>query len=158
LDAVGLEKLVRSVLGDAVEAVEHGHGVVQVKVSVDKVVEAARALKEAGFDHAKDVTAVHDKKEGRIRVIYHLSSYTRRDLSRWVLGLYYEVPEDRDRVPSLYSVYTSVDFQEREVYEGFGLYFEGHPDMRPLLLAPTVAEQKPLRRDFVVKEENIFRQ
>ncbi len=148
---------VKKILGDMVKNVEVGKDVVQVEVDISNIRDAAKKMKEAGFDHAKDVTAVHDKKEGKIRIIYHLSSYTNPELAKTIVGIYYTIPESQDRVPTLYDIYTSVDFLEREIYEGFGIYFEGHPDMRPLLLAPTVAELKPMRRDFIVKEENIFK-
>jgi len=148
---------VKKILGDMVKNVEVGKDVVQVEVDISNIRDAAKKMKEAGFDHTKDVTAVHDKKEGKIRIIYHLSSYTNPELAKTIVGIYYTIPESQDRVPTLYDIYTSVDFLEREIYEGFGIYFEGHPDMRPLLLAPTVAELKPMRRDFIVKEENIFK-
>ncbi len=152
-----LVEYLKSVLGDLVKSVEQGKDVVHVEVDIERVREAAKRLKEAGFDHVKDVTATDYKKEGYIMIVYHASSYSRKELSRYIVGLAYRIPRDRDRVPSLYDIWTSADFQEREIYEGFGIVFEGHPDMRPLLLAPTIAELKPLRRDFVVKEENIFK-
>lgn len=149
---------IKAVLGDMVESVEEGKGVVHIFVPVDKVVEAAKKLKEMGFDHVKDVTAIDYPKENTIKIIYHVSSYGDLELSKHIVGLGYSVPRDTVKVPSLYYVWTSADFQEREVYEGFGILFEGHPDMRPLLLSPPVAEQRPLRKDFVVKEDSIFRQ
>ena len=50
----------------------------------------------------------------------------------------------------------SAEFQEREMYEFFGVNFEGHPDLRPLLLTPDVAAQRPLRKDFKVVEEDDY--
>lgn len=151
-----IEKI-KSALGDIIESIEEGKGVVHVFVPVDKIVEAARKLKELGFDHIKDVTAIDYPKENVIKIIYHASSYGNVELSKYIVGLGYSIPRDTERVPSLYSVWTTADFQEREVYEAFGIVFEGHPDLRPLLLSPPVAELKPLRKDFVVKEETIFR-
>lgn len=43
---------------------------------------------------------------------------------------------------------------EREVYEFFGIVFDDHPDLRLLLLTPVIAALKPLRKDYVVKEES----
>jgi len=151
-----LEKI-RSALAEYIQDISEGKGLIEVLVPVESIVEAARRFKELGFDHVKSLTVVDYKKEGKIRVMYHASSYSDFELSKYIVGIGYEIPRDRDRVPSLIGVWTSVDFQEREVYEGFGITFEGHPDMRPILLAPPVAELKPLSKDFVVKEENIFK-
>jgi len=158
LEKEQLLDLIREALGEYIVETSEGKDVIEVLVNVDNIVEAARKFKELGFDHVKSLTVVDYKKEGKIRVMYHASSYSNPELARYIVGLGYEIPRDRDRVPSLIDVWTSVDFQEREVFEGFGISFEGHPDMRPVLLAPTVAELKPLRKDFVVKEENIFKQ
>jgi NADH-quinone oxidoreductase subunit C len=152
-----LANMVKEILSDYVVNIEVGKDLVHVEVKEENLLEAAKRLKEEGFDHVKDVTAVDYPKEGIIKIIYHVSSYSKKDLSRYVVGLSYTISRDRTSVPSLYSVWTSADFQEREVYEGFGIRFEGHPDMRPLLLAPNVAELKPLRKDYVVKEEPIFK-
>ena len=73
------------------------------------------------------------------------------------MGIGTEIPRDNPKMPTLVYVWRSVEFQEREVFEFFGIEFEGHPDLRPLLLSPPVAEKRPLRKDFIVKEEPIIR-
>ncbi len=152
-----LVAMIKEKLGDMIVSIEEGKDLIHVEVSVDNIVEAARRMKEMGFDHVKDVTAIDYPKENVIKIFYHASSYGNTDLSRYIVGIGYSIPRDRTSVPSLYYVWTTADFQEREVYEGFGIVFEGHPDMRPLLLAPPIAEKKPLRKDFVVREEPIFK-
>ena len=157
MDKNELIEKIRSELAEFIVSIEEGKDLIEVIVRPESIVEAARRLRGMGFDHVKSVTATDYKKEGKIRIVYHASSYSVLELSTYIVGVGYEIPRDQDRVPSLIDVWTSVDFQEREVYEGFGIYFEGHPDMRPVLLAPTVAELKPLRKDFIVKEEPIFK-
>ena len=158
MDVNELVEYVKKALGDIeVKNIDVGKDVVHVEVDIKDVVEAAKRLKKAGFDHVKDVTAIDYKKDGYILIVYHASSYSNKDLSKHIVGLAYRIPRDQERVPTLYYVWTSADFYEREVYEGFGIVFEGHPDLRPLLLAPPVAEQKPLRKDFVVREAPIFK-
>ncbi len=152
-----LVELARRIIGEFIVSTEIGKDLVHVEVKPEHVLEAAKRLKDAGFDHVKDITAIDYKKEGIIKIIYHLSSYSNKELSRHILGLSYSIPRDQETVPSLYSIWTSADFQEREVFEGFGIHFEGHPDLRPLLLSPPVAELKPMRKDFIVKEEPIFK-
>ena len=59
------------------------------------------------------------------------------------------VPADDPTVPSLCTVYPGVNFPEREVYDLFGITFEGHPDMTRILM-PDDWEGHPLRKDFSV--------
>ncbi|BAN90365.1 NuoC-like protein [Aeropyrum camini SY1 = JCM 12091] len=136
---------------------DEGKGFVDFIVSVDDLVKAAEALKAAGFDHVVSVTAVDYPKERKFRVVYHVSSYLDPHLKGAIVGLGVEIPRvEKPSMPSLSQVWVSAEFQEREVYEFFGIEFEGHTDLRPLLLTPPVAEKRPLRKDFVVREESIY--
>ncbi|MEB3851735.1 MAG: NADH-quinone oxidoreductase subunit C [Desulfurococcales archaeon] len=137
--------------------VEEGKGFVAFRVPAERVVEAAEALKSAGFDHVKSVTAVDRPKEGVIEVTYHVSSYSDPELARGIVGITVSLPRDNPRMPSLSRIWVSAEFQEREVFEFFGVVFEGHPDLRPILLIPPLAEKHPLRKDFIVKEEQVYK-
>lgn len=139
------------------ESVEEGRGFVSFRVPLDRLVEAAESLKSVGFDHVKSVTAVDRPKEGVIEVTYHVSSYGDPALARGIIGLTVRIPRDNARIPSLSRIWISAEFQEREVFEFFGVVFEGHPDLRPILLAPPIAELRPLRKDFAVVEEPIYK-
>ncbi len=151
------EKL-KEIMGDLVTKVEVHKGFVFLETSVDKFKDAAKKLKEIGFDHVKSVTVVDRIKEGVFEVGYHVSSYLNEELAKYVVELATTVSRERPVVPSLVDIWLSSEFQEREAHEGFGIVFEGHPDLRPLLLAPPVAEKKPMRKDFVIKEEGIYRE
>ncbi|MCE4603606.1 MAG: NADH-quinone oxidoreductase subunit C [Aeropyrum sp.] len=138
-------------------SVEEGKGFYDIIVEREYLVAGATALKEAGFDHVVSLTVTDYPKEKKFRLVYHLTSYLDYEIAGAIIGLGVEVPRsDRPSVPSLTQVWRSAEFQEREVYEFFGIEFEGHPDLRPLLLTPPVAELRPLRKDFVVREENIY--
>jgi len=54
-------------------------------------------------------------------------------------------------MPSLRDIFYSVEFHERECFEMLGVYFDGHPDNRRLLLPEDWADIPPLRKDFRVK-------
>ena len=58
---------------------------------------------------------------------------------------------DSTRLPTLRDVFYSVEFHEREIFEMFGVFFEGHPDNRRLLLPEDWADLPPLRKDFAIK-------
>jgi NADH-quinone oxidoreductase subunit C len=151
------EKL-KEQLGDLITKVEIHKGFILVEAPLDKFKEAAKRLKEMGFDHVKSVTVVDRIKEGVFEVGYHVSSYLNEELAKYIVELVTNIPRDNPRVPSLVDIWLSAEFQEREAHEGFGIIFEGHPDLRPILLAPTVAELRPMRKEFVVKEEGIYRE
>jgi len=103
------------------------------------------------------VTAVDYPRLGRLKVVYHVSSYTVEDYMGVEVGLgAYVERGDRPVIPSLTPIWPSAEFQEREVFEFFGIEFEGHPDLKPLLLIPPLAEKRPLRKDYVVREESIY--
>ena len=79
-------------------------------------------------------------------VVYHLFSVVKKHgpvVLRTRTG-------DREKditVPSLMPVYRSVEFQEREVFDLFGVHFEGHPDLRRLLMWDEF-EGHPMRKDY----------
>lgn len=156
MKAEDVKTLVERILEGMIRGVEIRKGYVEVVVDLEKVVEAAKRLKEAGFDHVKSVTAVDYPKESKIRVTYHVSSYLNEELARVIVGLSVDLPRDNPVMESLTGIWRSAEFQEREVYEFFGVTFRGHPDLRPLLLIPELAEKRVLRKDFVVREESIY--
>jgi NADH-quinone oxidoreductase subunit C len=153
--AQGIVDRLKSALGEGI-SVEQLKGYLELQVDPGRLVDAARRLKEAGFDHVKSVTAVDYPAKKQIKVIYHVSSMLDEELAKYVVGLATSVDRDDPVVPSLVGVWLSAEFHEREVYEYFGVRFDGHPDLRPLLLTPDLAAQKILRKDFKVVEEDDY--
>ncbi|MEB3788134.1 MAG: NADH-quinone oxidoreductase subunit C [Desulfurococcales archaeon] len=150
-------EFVERTLEGLVKKIEAGKGFIEAEVDLENLEEAARRLKEAGLDHVKSLTVTDYKDRGVFRVVYHASSYLNEELAGYIIGLAVEVPRNNPEVPTLTYVWRSVEFQEREVYEMFGINFKNHPDLRLLLLTPQIAELKPLTKDFVVKEEPVIR-
>nr|MDE0501081.1 NADH-quinone oxidoreductase subunit C [bacterium] len=118
-------------------------------VDVDRaqLSDLAAACRDAGFEVCVDVTAVdwYRSRRPRFEVVVNLLSHQHRRRLRVTAG----VPADDPTVPSLYPVYPGVNFPEREVYDLFGITFEGHPDMTRILM-PDDWEGHPLRKDFSV--------
>ena len=114
---------------------------------------------ELKFDHAESVGGVDYPDSKEIEVVYHLGSYTDEQLGNKIIALATKVPredipnpgKDSTRTPSLREVFYSVEFHERECFEMFGVYFEGHPDNRRLLLPEDWADIPPFRKDFKIK-------
>ncbi len=137
--------------------ISEGKGFVSVKVEKDGLKQAARILRELGFDHVKTVTAIDYPKENEFEIIYHASSFLNEELAKYIIELRTRIPRDKPEIETLTDIWPSAEFPERETFEFFGITFKGHPDLRPILLLPEVVDKKPLRKDFVVKEEGIFR-
>ncbi len=152
---ISLQDMIKEALGNNIIKIEDNKGYIDVVVPLEKLKESAIKVKQLGFDHVKSVTAVDYIQKKQFMVTYHISSYLNEELSRHVLGLSTFIDRDNPHIPSLATIWTSAEFQEREVYEFFGIIFDGHPDLRLLLLTPVVAALKPLRKDFVVKEDSI---
>ncbi len=131
-----------------------------INVDKDNIKEVATFLRDSlGFDHAESVSGVDYPKDKEIEVVYHLGSYTDPQLSKQIVALATRVPRednpnpghDNTKLPSLRDIFYSVEFHEREVFEMLGVYFEGHPDNRRLLLPEDWADLPPLRKDFKIK-------
>lgn len=112
-----------------------------IGVGRDTLLSTARELREIGFDRLGMVTAV-DREEFFV-VVYRLQS---RALSSAVF-LKTKAPRDDARVDSLVDVWPAANWQEREVFDLFGIVFDGHPDLRRILL-PDDFEGHPLRKDY----------
>jgi NADH-quinone oxidoreductase subunit C len=122
-------------------------------VFVDRqhIVEAVTLLRDdpdALYRMAVHVTAVdwpdREPDEPRFDVVYQLRSVHYNDVCRLIV----QVPEDDPRVPSLEKVYAGMDWHERECWDLMGIVFEGHHDLRRLLM-PEDWEGHPLRKDYV---------
>lgn len=118
-----------------------------VDVDRSQLSDLATACRDAGFEVCVDVTAVdwYRSRRPRYQVVVNLLSHEHRRRLRVTAG----VPADDPSVPSLYPVYPGVNFPEREVYDLFGITFDGHPDMTRILM-PDDWEGHPLRKDFSV--------
>jgi NADH-quinone oxidoreductase subunit C len=99
------------------------------------------------FAFLSDITTVDRfPLEPRFEVNYHLLSITRSDRLRLKVRL----PGNDPTLPSVSSVWPTANWHERENYDLFGIRFEGHPDLRRILM-PDDWEGYPLRKDYLVE-------
>jgi len=133
---------------------------VRIDVNRDDIKEVAEFARDVlNFDHAESVSGVDYPQDKEIEVVYHLGSYTDSSLSKQILVLTTRAQReenpipgnDATKLPSLREIFYSVEFHEREIFEMFGVYFQGHPDNRRLLLPEDWADLPPLRKDFAIK-------
>jgi len=111
------------------------------------VAERCREHAELKFDLLTDATCVDRfPQEPRFELNYHLVSIPRRDKIRLKVRLSGSDPV----VDTLVPVWPGANWLEREIFDLFGIRFEGHPDLRRILL-PEDWEGHPLRRDYPVE-------
>jgi NADH-quinone oxidoreductase subunit C len=121
-----------------------------VDLTSEDWVPCAGAAKAAGFEMCVDVTAVDylGTRDIRFDVVANLLSVEHGIRLRMLLPTDFD-PDEPTVVPSLTGVWPGANFFEREVYDMFGVEFEGHPDMSRILM-PDDWEGHPLRKDFGV--------
>ncbi|MDH5431337.1 MAG: NADH-quinone oxidoreductase subunit C [Nitrosopumilus sp.] len=146
--------------GDKVEVGFVKEDRVRINVGRESVHDVAEFIRDGlNYDHVESVSGVDYPQDNEIEVVYHIGSYTDSSLARQILVLATRAPRethpipgnDATKLPTLRDVFYSVEFHEREVFEMFGVFFEGHPDNRRLLLPEDWADLPPLRKDFAIK-------
>jgi len=115
------------------------------------IVEVCRFLRNAPgfrFEVLSDLTALDWPKQETIQMVYHLFSYSQNHQ----IVLKVDLPRDHPRIATLENVWKVANWLEREVYDLFGVIFEGHSDLRRIML-PEDWVGYPLRKDYVEQEE-----
>ncbi len=179
LDQIKL-RIEQAVPGARVELVPNGALADQASLWLDAAhaVECARFLRETpdlSFDYASNVTGVDwpdttvktkvkkvvegqetDVEEsvvkpGFLEAVYHLYSMTRKH-GPLVIRLRTANRTDSVRLPSFTPVWRGAEFQEREIFDLFGIVFDGHPDLRRLLMWDGFQDH-PMRKDYVEPDD-----
>ena len=142
----------RARFGGAVQRADVVWGETTVIVERARVHDVIRFLHDdegQRYNYLSDVTAVEFRDlERPLEVVWHLRSLPfRRFLRVKVLLQKGETLE----VPSVYDIYKSADWMERECFDMFGIAFAGHPDLRRILMWEGYKEGFPLRKDFPLR-------
>ncbi len=113
-------------------------------VAAEKLVEFATAMRdEFGYDFLSSVTGVDYLPEEKMEVVYHLYKST----GGGALVFKVQVSRQDAVVPSLAGIFPGADFQEREAWDLLGIRFEGHPNLKRILMWEGFAGH-PLRKDW----------
>lgn len=113
-------------------------------VAPEKLVDVVTVLRdELGYDYLSSVTGVDYLPDGKMEVVYHFYHST----GGGSLVLKAQTPRENAVVPSLVPLYAGAEFQEREIWDLLGIRFEGHPDLRRILMWEGFAGH-PLRKDW----------
>ena len=105
---------------------------------------------ELSLDYVANLTAI-DYPPERIEMVYHLFSMTKK---HGPVTLKTKLPRANPTVSSLMPLYRGAEFQEREVYDLFGVVFEGHSDLRRILMWEGF-NGHPMLKDYVVEDQDV---
>ncbi len=149
-DATGLELLAQE-LGDAALETVYYRNRASIEIDPAQIRSVLGTLREQGYAFLASVHGVdHYPEEPRLGVVYELLDMNRVDR----VAVKLRVPTDSPAVESVTPEWPTANHQEREVYDMFGVVFEGHPDLRRILM-PEDYEGHPQRRDFPVGGEPV---
>jgi len=120
-------------------------------VPAERCLDVLLWLKEAAsFDQLIDITAVdylhYPEAKDRFGVVYLLLDTASGE--RLIVKTFLNEPDLS--LPSVYSLWRGADWMEREVYDMYGIVFDGHPDLRRLLM-PEAFSEFPLRKDYPLR-------
>jgi len=99
------------------------------------------------FDFLMCLSGLDWPEKGKQEVVYHLFSMSLRHM----IVLRAELPRENPKIPSVERIWPAANWHEREAFDLFGIVFEGHSDMRRILL-PEDWEGHPLRKDYKVQK------
>ena len=123
-----------------------------ITLQKDAIVSVAEFLKSddgGAYVFLTDQTAVdYPKREKRFEVVYHVYSFKRNDRLRLKI-----LTGENEQVPSVVSVWPAANWMEREIFDMFGIPFEGHPNLKRILL-PDDWTGHPLRKDYDILRQD----
>jgi NADH-quinone oxidoreductase subunit C len=154
-DATGLELTaheLRDANANSILGTEFQRGRATLNANPPHVVEVLRALWNKGYTFLASLHGVdYYPHEPRLGVLYELLDMKNVDR----ISVKARVSIDDPRISSVVELFPGADHPEREVYDMFGVVFEGHPDLRRILM-PEDYEGFPQRRDFPVGGEPVL--
>jgi NADH-quinone oxidoreductase subunit C len=143
-----VDKLTRQ-FGTGLEALTYlGQNYLQVDRSlIPTVLQILRD--EDKFDYCVDITAVHyPKRERQFDVVWILYSFAHNERVRVKTQI-----ADGEHIPSVSSLWATANWLEREVFDMFGIQFDGHPELKRILL-PDGWKGHPLRKDYGIIQQD----
>ena len=120
----------------------------QIELKKDRIAEIMTFLRDntiVPFNYLVDETAVHWPKVEEFEIVYILYSFEKNEHLRVKARI-----KEWESIESVVAVWTTADWLEREVYDMYGIIFEGHPDLRRILM-PEEFTSWPLRKDYPLR-------
>ncbi len=130
--------------------IDQGRLIVEAK-ELPRVCQFLHDAPEYRLDYVANLTAI-DYPPETIETVYHLYSMAHK---HGPVAITVRLPRANPVVPSLVPLYRGAEFQEREVYDLYGVKFEGHPDLRRILMWDGF-EGHPMRKDYVIEDQDVL--
>ncbi|MGD0547529.1 MAG: NADH-quinone oxidoreductase subunit C [Terracidiphilus sp.] len=150
LESLSEHPAVKAILAWKLEAMldaKQDRGELTMTIAADQIRAAAVIVQAAGYNFFEDVTAVDwFPSAPRFQLSYHIVSHQYKERIRLRVLLDGDAPA----VESITSVWPAANFYEREVFDLFGIQFEGHPNLRRIMM-PDDWQGYPLRKDYPVE-------
>jgi len=154
MDPLQIAKMVEEKFAGQVTGTMNYAGQVGVMLKKEMIKDVCLFLRDEPslkMDHLADLTAVDFSRYPgdtgpRFEVVYNMISIVHRHRIR----LKVRVPEEDPRIDSVASIWQTANWHERETYDLMGITFDGHPDLRRILL-PEDWEGHPLRKEYPLK-------
>jgi NADH-quinone oxidoreductase subunit C len=154
MDPLQIAKMIEEKFAGQVQGTVTYAGQVGVMLNREMIKDVCRFLRDEPtlrMDHLADLTAVDFSQYPgdpgpRFEVVYNMISTVHRHRIR----LKVRVTEDDPRVDSVSSIWQTANWHERETFDLMGIKFDGHPDLRRILL-PEEWEGHPLRKEYPLK-------
>ncbi len=124
-------------------------------VAPANLIAVSRCLKTTerfGIDYVANLTAVDYPNEQRIDMVYHFYSMAKK---HGPVTIKVKLDRNNPVVTSLTPMFRGAEFQEREVYDLYGVTFDGHPDLRRILMWEGF-KGHPMRKDYVVEDQDVL--
>jgi len=135
--------------GFAHEALEADHsGVEVIKVEADFLLPTCTALYAYGFNYLQCQCGIDNGPGAELVSMYHLNKVSDNADRPEEVRVKVFLPRENPRVPSVYWIWKTADWQERESYDMYGIIYEGHPNLKRILM-PEDWVGYPLRKDYI---------
>ncbi len=137
---------------DSIAGTDYHHNRATLIANPRYVHDVLEQLRDRGYTFLASLHGVdYEPEEPRLGVIYELLDMERVDR----MTVKARVHTDDPRIASVVDLWPGADYPEREVFDMFGVVFEGHPDLRRILM-PEDYEGHPQRRDFPIGGEPVL--
>ena len=123
-------------------------GIEVIKVDPEVLIPVATALYAYGFNYLQCQGGYDTGPGGELVSFYHLTKLSDNADRPEELRLKVFLPRDNPTVPSVYWIWKAADWQERETYDMYGIIYEGHPNLKRILM-PEDWVGWPLRKDYI---------
>ncbi len=122
----------------------------KITTTPDKIRDVAEFVRDGlGFDHISCVSGTDYIGKNEIEIIYFVSSLSQPEMKDFVIAVAERPKRDNPVVHSLIDIWPGAEYHERETYEMLGVNFQGHPDLKHLLLPEDWSDMPPLRKDYI---------